>query len=662
MPHPDASPGPLREVYSGGRDGLVLMHDLRLLQTSLICSESTAVHALAVPSEGSEIWTSTSDSNVARHSTAPPLLSPYPVTNASDAAVPPPGSTSHSPMMPTRVPSQQRPPSDSRVVIPGTPRLVDHRVLYNKRNILVRDACSQFALWDVMSGQCVDVPTPYIPTSNGTGPTAEELTKKILEQVNKPVSVPPWFACDLSLGSLQIYLDAGQCFQAETEDSDVIPVGSLLSGTWPGSSRSIDSVSSTPVNLGVRMLRTLFETWVSTRQGGAGLAGGSSWQGTGSRSSHGITMPHVFCAPPAVQDSSGPALQPAPRWDAEQPPGTPSENSARNNNEVHPGTASSALLPAATGLVLVNRHGRSSGYRGRLFAGLFSGVETPELLPPWVVDIVWHQRPPPEELSGPRNLPFCLVRSLSEDLLPPLPSPYCVAPPRTRVKRLMSYLVRALEFDWTAPTTRVVQRRSRAGGSFVTRLGRCCAVPSGRSRSSDQLSADADAVARSKGHNGGSGAGNFGACLGANHGRSYEDLGAAPPNLALRVRVDGSPTPLPSVPAAQAFGAKRKSNSSPGLNGSMSLSSNVEILCNDVVVDPEMSLATVRDFVWRRPNVEMVLLYRRTTSAPRTPGAASSAPLMQASSLDVSGLPQSDLATSDLNEFAAGSAGSKGHD
>eukprot|EP00971_Amphidinium_carterae_P234654 4656448-Amphidinium_carterae.1 len=43
----------------------------------------------------------------------------------------------------------------------------------------------------------------------------------------------------------------------------------LPSGAWPGSVRSVDTASTALVNLGLRVLRSLFETWVSS--GGAGL-------------------------------------------------------------------------------------------------------------------------------------------------------------------------------------------------------------------------------------------------------------------------------------------------------------------------------------------------------------------------------------------------------
>lgn len=46
----------------------------------------------------------------------------------------------------------------------------------------------------------------------------------------------------------------------------------------------------------------------------------------------------------------------------------------------------------------------------------------------------------------------------------------------------------------------------------------------------------------------------------------------------------------------------------------------VEIVCNGTVVDPEMSLATVRDFIWKKPSAELLLCYRRAErSLPNTP-------------------------------------------
>jgi hypothetical protein len=54
----------------------------------------------------------------------------------------------------------------------------------------------------------------------------------------------------------------------------------------------------------------------------------------------------------------------------------------------------------------------------------------------------------------------------------------------------------------------------------------------------------------------------------------------------------------------------------------------VEIVCNDSVVDPDMSLATVRDFLWRKPGHEMVLCYRRAARGVMPTSPAPPPPLL----------------------------------
>merc|ERR1719277_134109 len=104
-----------------------------------------------------------------------------------------------------------------------------------------------------------------------------------------------------------------------------------------------------------------------------------------------------------------------------------------------------------------------------------------------------------------------------------------------------------------------------------------------------------------------------------------------PSGIVGRVHIDGAPSPLPSVPAGvqpgSGSGRTRSANAAASLPTVTSLSSSsstaaatvppdercVEILCNGAVMDPEMSLATVLDFIWKKPSTELVLTYRRAS-------------------------------------------------
>mmetsp|Transcript_50324 Transcript_50324/g.78664 ORF Transcript_50324/g.78664 Transcript_50324/m.78664 type:complete len:1075 (-) Transcript_50324:84-3308(-) len=641
--------GMMDKVFSGGRDGLVLVHDLRLFSTGLVVREPSPLQALAVPSDPTEIWAPAADSHVRRHS-VPTSLIPYsPVVSRDDTV--PPGAA------PVPVAGQIPVAGDDCIAIAGTPRLIDYKVLHNKRQVLVRDACDQLSLWDVTNGQYVDFPLPGAPSS-GSGIETEKIDdviKRALAQVNKPVSVPNWFTCDLSLGSLSVYLDANQCFKAESEEDTSLPSSVAASRVGVvsaqggivrnGQSRVAETpASAAPVNLGARTLRTLFDSWVRLPAGiaaqaaAANQAGGGRTGGSGQRRAQ--THPRIFVAPPVQADTSGQNGTLAQRWDDDQPLGTPADQ--QGPTDLPAGNSSLQSFPPATGLFLVGRNGRSVGYRGRLYCGLFNGTEAPELIPPWAVDVVWNQRPPPEELCGERMMMFTLMRCPSELALPPLQTPFCVAAPRTNIRRLMGYLVRVLEFDWDAPA-KTVARRPGSAVSLVSRLGRCCTVPTargsgGRAHSSDCSSDGGDPpVVRSAG--GGSSRRSNSRERAAAHGnsnasqrrafglrRGEEEVGANV-GLAGRVRIDGSPAPLPSVPAGT---SARKGGSGVAVSsgGAVPDERFVEIVCNDSLVDPDMSLATVRDFMWRKPGHEMILCYRRAARAVMPTSPAPPPPLL----------------------------------
>lgn len=596
--------GMLSEVFSGGRDGLLLSHDLRLMQTGVVVKEPSPLQAIAIPADGIEMWASAADSHVRRHVKPSSLASSVPASTGDDS-----------------------------VVLTGTPRLVDYKVLDGKRQVLVKDSCNQLALWDVTNGQCVDFPVPPV-TTTPEGKTEEDVMKRALLQVNRPVSVPNWFSCDLSLGSLSVYLDVSQCFKAEPDEADLVLPSANGAAVRGGAARSGETTASAaPANLGTKTLRALFENWVRLpSSAGHGNAADRAAGRTGNAAAAAARRPlsarsRFFSAPPPQQqDSNTGAL----RWDDDQPPGTPSGQGGLT--EPPTGGSSSSSFPPATALTLIGRNGSTMGYRGRLYCGFFNGSESPELLPPWVVDVVWNQRPPPEELCGERTLMFTLTRCPSELALPLLPNSYCVATPRTRVRRLMGYLVHMLDFDWSTPTKSNARRPSSAV-SLVTRLGRCCVAPGSRGRagSGDSWGSQSDGGGDAEGGDvGGIARGNTpkrsrgssrdrsaGVASGTRRSfglrRNEDDANGMANNAIGRVCIDGSPAPLPSVPA-QASGSGRRGSNGAGVQPGGSTppdESCVEILCNDHLVDPETSLATVRDFIWKKPNAELVLCYRR---------------------------------------------------
>ncbi|GLI71435.1 hypothetical protein VaNZ11_016649 [Volvox africanus] len=88
------------------------------------------------------------------------------------------------------------------MVIPGTPGLVLHEVLTDKRRVLTQDMRGHVGLWDVLQGAQV--------ASFGK----VDFSSKIRE-LWEPHSVPSWFTADTRLGCLCITLEPTSAFMAE---------------------------------------------------------------------------------------------------------------------------------------------------------------------------------------------------------------------------------------------------------------------------------------------------------------------------------------------------------------------------------------------------------------------------------------------------------------
>jgi len=218
----------------------------------------------------------------------------------------------------------------------------------------------------------------------------------------------------------------------------------------------------------------------------------------------------------------------------------------------------------------------------------------------------------------------------------------------------MGYLIHILDYDWESPA-KTAARRSASAVSLVSRLGRCLTVPAARGgRAGGGEACDGGDASASPGGGGrrgrsgsreragaggnGSGAGSAGA---SGHGgrrtfglRRGEEEGLGN-GQAGRVRIDGSPAPLPSVNAQHGSGSSSRNRKRIGGGGGAGRGGSpgagpapderfVEVLCKGLAIDAEMSLATVRDFVWKASGTELVLTYRRAKQ--RTPSPSSPAP------------------------------------
>uniref|UniRef100_A0A453K812 RAWUL domain-containing protein n=1 Tax=Aegilops tauschii subsp. strangulata TaxID=200361 RepID=A0A453K812_AEGTS len=78
--------------------------------------------------------------------------------------------------------------------------------------------------------------------------------------------------------------------------------------------------------------------------------------------------------------------------------------------------------------------------------------------------------------------------------------------------------------------------------------------------------------------------------------------------LVLEKPLDGSPDSTFAMGLTSGTSAL-DSSSRPGLKPWQKLKPSVEILCNNQVLSPEMSLATVRTYIWKKPE-DLILNYR----------------------------------------------------
>ncbi|PPS17551.1 hypothetical protein GOBAR_AA03011 [Gossypium barbadense] len=109
--------------------------------------------------------------------------------------------------------------------IPGTPAIVQHEILNNRRHVLTKDAAGSVKLWEITRGVViVDYGQGYVfavsiyPFSNFNVQVSFDEKK---EQLFEMVSIPAWFTADTRLGCLSVHLDTPQCFTAEMYSVDL---------------------------------------------------------------------------------------------------------------------------------------------------------------------------------------------------------------------------------------------------------------------------------------------------------------------------------------------------------------------------------------------------------------------------------------------------------
>ncbi|XP_031397171.1 WD repeat-containing protein 48 homolog isoform X2 [Punica granatum] len=198
-----ASTPSFSHVYSGGRDMSLYLTDLSTRESLLLCTEEHPILQMALQDDN--IWIATTDSSVHRW----PAEGRNPQKALQRGASFLAGNLSFSRARvslegSTLVPVFKEP----EFTIPGTPGIVQHEILNNRRHVLTKDSVGSVKLWEITRGIVVE--------DYGKVPFDE---KK--EELFEMVSIPAWFSVDTRLGSLSVHLDTPQCFSAEMYSADL---------------------------------------------------------------------------------------------------------------------------------------------------------------------------------------------------------------------------------------------------------------------------------------------------------------------------------------------------------------------------------------------------------------------------------------------------------
>ncbi|KAI5566592.1 hypothetical protein POPTR_013G033800v4 [Populus trichocarpa] len=228
-----ASTPTFSHVYSGGRDLSLYLTDLVTRESLLLCTKEHPILQLALHDDS--IWAATTDSSV--HRWPAEAHNPQKVFQRGGSFLA--GNLSFSRARvslegSTPVPVYKEP----TLTIPGTPAIVQHEILNNRRHVLTKDTAGSVKLWEITRGIVIE----------DYGKVSFEEKK---EQLFEMVSIPAWFTVDTRLGSLSVHLDTPQCFSAEMYSADLNIAG---------------KPEDDKVNLARETLKGLLAHWLAKRR------------------------------------------------------------------------------------------------------------------------------------------------------------------------------------------------------------------------------------------------------------------------------------------------------------------------------------------------------------------------------------------------------------
>ncbi|XP_078444046.1 transducin/WD40 repeat-like superfamily protein [Wolffia australiana] len=220
-------------VYSGGRDLSLYLTDLTTRESLLLCKEEHPILQLALKDD--DVWVATTDSSV--HRWPSEGLNPQKLFERGNSFLA--GNLSFTRSRTFTEGSSPDPVyTEPSFTIPGTPGIVQHEILNNRRQVLTKDAAGSVKLWEITKGTVVE---DYGEVS------FDEKKEELFEMV----SIPAWFTVDTRLGNLSVHLDTPQCFSAEMYAVDL---------NIPGASEEHK------INLAQETLRGLLSPWLAKRK------------------------------------------------------------------------------------------------------------------------------------------------------------------------------------------------------------------------------------------------------------------------------------------------------------------------------------------------------------------------------------------------------------
>ncbi|KAI0244364.1 hypothetical protein L0F63_003939 [Massospora cicadina] len=230
----------LRHFYAGGRGGVVTKtvvsntgHHRSLAyeenesedrwldeydddnNSVVVCREQAGITSIVATADHLHLWTATSRAQIHRWEDVPPAqLNPAQVADDDESSQP-----------------MRSAPVE---VLAGTAGLIRCQMLADRRHVLSLDSEGQVALWDIVRARLV-----------------ERLGKVSLDAAfqarNPAVAVPSWCAVDTKIGAICVRLDQSRCFDAEVYQDELdLP----------------DAAPDELANLGRWVLRSLFATVV----------------------------------------------------------------------------------------------------------------------------------------------------------------------------------------------------------------------------------------------------------------------------------------------------------------------------------------------------------------------------------------------------------------